>query len=924
MTSNKLFRAASVLHTELFSFSRPRSLYFSASRYYSSRNSSSGSITGSDLLRLRQDLYSTLNNWESSRKRSLTANALVSRKELEELDEENPIQLIADAPSSSSNVDKETLKLSALQQRFRSRLHTYLQACVLVAQHLQNGRKRQTSYLEAAHGALFHYNNVSKTKKFVSLEDPELFNTVLFGWIHSAKDIRGIDVRQRCLSLRKLMKKRGVKENEATLAAFYLLLKMPPNIGNRQDRDASESDQAGIAKIVDELMGTVACSRNFLADPRLNEDDREILTSLLNYVNVQHDFSNSTSPMKRYQRALLKSLNEPYGGLPLTSTQAQESISNASTSDGPYSEVFKDKKQLLKDFAVQLDREKRGVVIVPSAFVNSDTKVTVYEQISNEVQRLWKSQLLKTFVQRKNGQTWKVESRLAYGGIDSCKINIAPFLCLLEPQQYVDIMFDEAYRLSELSDCHGLPLKVLCNALGRKLLARVKIELAERYGVLSKIGDIYEQYGEYFLNWPKYSHLNHREFWLKNAVELHPLNPSLESNSVSSDGDWLVHELGEFLYGIIIDSVKVPVSLRDAARVYQKKKSLEKDVKMVDAFFKALSTYGIRKYEEIRPHRTLMDMKKKSVRREIRFDASDMPLICPPIPWHRHDQGQLLIRSVDLIRLEANGARSLKRTNRLTTNGDGMASILDSLNVLGSTPWMMNKPVLDVMLQIFRADGDMKLDIPPSQSKLPPIPLWTSKDRMSQEEKADLVKKRQEMKKMHAETFSLWCTAHYRFSLAEFFKEKILWFPHNVDFRGRTYPVPPFLNHMGDDMCRGMMRFAKGRPLGKDGLKWLKIHCINLTGFKKRASVDERAKYADEIIDDIFDSARNPLTGKRWWTTSEEPWQTLAVCMEIEKAMRMENPEEYVCYVPVHQDGSCNGLQHYAALGRDQQGAEQV
>lgn len=34
--------------------------------------------------------------------------------------------------------------------------------------------------------------------------------------------------------------------------------------------------------------------------------------------------------------------------------------------------------------------------------------------------------------------------------------------------------------------------------------------------------------------------------------------------------------------------------------------------------------------------------------------------------------------------------------------------------------------------------------------------------------------------------------------------------------------------------------------------------------------------------------------------------------------------EKYVCHLPVHMDGSCNGLQHYAALGRDTEGAKAV
>src|SRR3546814_11667282 len=42
--------------------------------------------------------------------------------------------------------------------------------------------------------------------------------------------------------------------------------------------------------------------------------------------------------------------------------------------------------------------------------------------------------------------------------------------------------------------------------------------------------------------------------------------------------------------------------------------------------------------------------------------------------------------------------------------------------------------------------------------------------------------------------------------------------------RGRVYPVPPHLNHMGADLNRGILTFAYGRPLGARGFFWLQIH----------------------------------------------------------------------------------------------------
>ena len=57
---------------------------------------------------------------------------------------------------------------------------------------------------------------------------------------------------------------------------------------------------------------------------------------------------------------------------------------------------------------------------------------------------------------------------------------------------------------------------------------------------------------------------------------------------------------------------------------------------------------------------------------------------------------------------------------------------------------------------------------------------------------------------------------------------------------------------------------------------------------------------------------------------ADDPWQCLAVCFDLCSAIESGNPHEYSSSQPVHQDGTCNGLQHYAALGGDAKGAQQV
>lgn len=176
------------------------------------------------------------------------------------------------------------------------------------------------------------------------------------------------------------------------------------------------------------------------------------------------------------------------------------------------------------------------------------------------------------------------------------------------------------------------------------------------------------------------------------------------------------------------------------------------------------------------------------------------------------------------------------------------------------------------------------------------------------------------VKLKNAEMHSLRCDIQLKVWVAEKFEEDCIYFPHNLDFRGRAYPVPQNLSHLGSDVCRGLLTFDEAKPLGPVGFDWLKVHLANLFGHNK-ITLRQRVQWVDAHMEQVIDSAKRPLDGLRWWATAEEPFQALAAILEIVAASESGDPAAYLCSLPIHQDGSCNGLQHYAALGRDEAGA---
>jgi len=365
------------------------------------------------------------------------------------------------------------------------------------------------------------------------------------------------------------------------------------------------------------------------------------------------------------------------------------------------------------------------------------------------------------------------------------------------------------------------------------------------------------------------------------------------------------------------------------------------------------------------------DLFKKIAEKELHHVMPRyLPMLVPPKAWNNKS------KSGCYFRLKTNLMRTYSRAQNEALRRADMGGILEGLDYMGQIPWKINKPVFKILQEAWQS-GLRLGELPPSTNVPMPRPSdcyripekrtsfatrpsnledyakvakdfnVTSiagadmKDKIGVDveairesdklvEKGGPVFDEQLFSEMcrratlkNAELHSIRCDVQIKFWVAEKFEEDNIYFPYNLDFRGRAYPVPPNLSHLGSDLCRGILTFANAKPLGPQGFKWMKVHLANLFGNNK-ISHDERAKWTDEHFDKVRDSAKNPINGDKWWNTAEEPFQALATCFELVAAEESGNPETYKCSLPIHQDGSCNGLQHYAALGRDEPGAKAV
>ncbi|XP_066197717.1 DNA-directed RNA polymerase, mitochondrial isoform X1 [Saccopteryx leptura] len=545
-------------------------------------------------------------------------------------------------------------------------------------------------------------------------------------------------------------------------------------------------------------------------------------------------------------------------------------------------------------FQKQLSVEMTTTVTVDSVekAPSLTTEVLKARKTLQELRARWEAELCVALRQTKAS-----EARAARKGRPS----LFPYLCLLSEEEFAQLLLQTLQALSS----QGESLLSLAQQLGLRIFNR---HVVQRKLLSDEVQALQQRYFKYLRllasDTQETVDCLPRQYW-----------EALGAPEAPHEQPWpfpVLVQLGKQLAEVLVQTVKMPDHLAQR----------QGTCRLIPVLYHVYSFRSFRQIGILKPHPAFMQLLETAALRTMTFEAAEVPMLCPPLPWTSPHSGAFLLSPTKLM-------RSMEGTMQHQRLLEGcppteLHGALDALTQLGNCAWRVNGRVLDLVLTLFTNKGCPRLGVPAPASEAPRPPECRLPANASPERKTELRRELARCLKMAREMHSLWTDALYRLSLAQHLRHSVFWLPHNMDFRGRTYPCPPHFNHLGSDLARALLEFAQGRPLGSHGLDWLKIHLVNLTGLKKRETLQARLAFADEMMEDILDSADQPMMGRKWWMEADEPWQALACCMEIARAVRAPNPAAHISHFPVHQDGSCNGLQHYAALGRDSAGAVSV
>lgn len=296
------------------------------------------------------------------------------------------------------------------------------------------------------------------------------------------------------------------------------------------------------------------------------------------------------------------------------------------------------------------------------------------------------------------------------------------------------------------------------------------------------------------------------------------------------------------------------------------------------------------------------------------------PTLDVPLDWTDPEEGGY--HTLDLPIMKTRRRQDIERLRAAD-----LSVVYGAINALQRTPWCIHDEVFETaeilremqvscegLPSVYEAEAPRRPDLPPIGTALSPEQV----ELLREYKAARRFWYSQEATRRSKSTQSLQILEIAR----ELRDEPAFYFPHQLDYRGRAYAVPLQLNPQGNDLSKGLLWFAEGRPLGEMGGFWLAVHGANTWGTDKGA-LSGRVDWTLENSDWIVRCGEDPIANREWMEADggKKPWQFLAFCFEWARFIASGEDPEFISHLPVSLDGSCNGLQHFSAMLRDPVGA---
>lgn len=365
-----------------------------------------------------------------------------------------------------------------------------------------------------------------------------------------------------------------------------------------------------------------------------------------------------------------------------------------------------------------------------------------------------------------------------------------------------------------------------------------------------------------------------------------------------------IHAMGKHK----VEDVKWPLT----DKLHVGKLLIELAIEATGAFERTIQRTGPRPQDRtpmLQAKPSLIEACRSVSDREEMMSPAWMPTIVPPRPWTNPQSGGYWVAE----RLSLVKVHKFQHMEEMSGRVEHMPDVYDAINTVQEVPWRINSEVLEVAEELWDRAGGGVAGLPSAED----LPLPAKTEALNDDAEALKRWKREAAKtyERNAKLTSRRLSVIRTLSIArKFSDEETIYFPHQYDFRGRMYAVPRFLNPQGDDLQKGLLTFAEGKPIEDlDAARWLAVHGANCFGVDK-VSFEDRWEWVENNHDEIILAAYHPID-YTWWMDAEDPFQFLAFC--IEWADFQAHGFGYVSHIPVALDGSCNGLQHFSAMLRD-------